>query len=370
MTSQVAWVPCNPEFSENSLFDLSSARDNAIERFVEAKEILVNHGLICNTIDLCDLREVDVILFYGVSSELKWLIKAIKSNPNVKLINIPIEPPVIAPLHEKAMLSSMPFDRIMVWNDDLVLGGLPFVKANIGEAVITKESIPLVPFKKKKFIAAITSSKLIKHENGIHHERFDAFDFLSKKPEGVDLYGVGWGETSYSFVKTSYRGTCDTKKDVLQRYKFSICFENAKNYRGLITEKIFDCFASGTVPIYYGAPNITDYIPRDCFIAFDQFSNYEDLYQFLIHLTEDEYQHYLDSVKAFLKTPEYYEFTSKRYAEIILEQVECLLSEPSSNRTLLGFKWALLKVVLCNPILFLKNIKQCRRFLFDLSFVF
>lgn len=368
----VAWVPCNPELSENRLFDLAAVRDNAIERFVKANELICSQGVISNTIDCYQsgFENVDVVIFYGISSELKWLLKIIKSNPHVKLVNIPIEPPVIAPLHNAAILYSMPFDRILVWNDDLVKKSSFFIKANIGEAMIYAESIPFVSFRHKNFLVAITSSKLIKHENGIHQERFHAFDFFSMKPEGIDLYGVGWDKTSYSFVKTSYLGMCDKKKEVLQNYKFSICFENAKGYPGLITEKIFDCFAAGTVPIYYGAPNVQDYIPKSCFIDFQNFKNYEELYQFLITITESEYQNYLDAAKAFIKSPEYYEFTSKRFAEIIYEQIQSLMHEPKLRRSVTGFKWSLFKIVLHHPLFFLKNLNQCRRFLFDLFFYF
>ena len=367
---RVAWIPCNPELSENRLFDISAVRDNAIERFVKANELICNHGISSNTIDQDNLKYVDLVIFYGISSELRWLLNAIKSNPYVKLINIPIEPPVVSPLHNAAILNSMPFDRILVWNDDLAKKGSPFIKANIGEAMIYAESIPFVSFSQKFFLVAITSSKLIKHENGIHKERFNAFNFFSMKPEGIDLYGVGWDKISYSFVKTSYRGMCDKKKEVLQNYKFSICFENAKGYPGLITEKIFDCFAAGTVPIYYGPPNVQDYIPKSCFIDFQDFRNYEELYEFLITMNEIEYQSYLDAVKLFIKSPEYYEFTSKRFAEIVYEQIQSLMHEPKSKRSVTGFKWSLFKVVLQHPLFFLKNLKQCRRFLFDLFFSF
>gem|GEM_PF-343268 len=370
LTSKVAWVPCNPEFSRNKLFELSSARDNAIERFWEAYQLLENNGCDCKTIDLFDLEEVDAIVFYGVVSELKWIISTIKSNPAVRLINIPIEPPVVSVLHSESILSLMPFDRILVWNDNLAAKGMPFIKANIGEAVIAEGTIPEISFQKKNFMVAITSSKLIKHKNGIHQERFNAFEFFSKQSEGIDLYGVGWDKTSYPFVKTSYRGMCDNKKDVLQHYKFSICFENAKNYPGLITEKIFDCFAAGVVPIYYGPPNMEKYIPKECFINFLDFSNYDELYNFLVAMDEQEYQSYLDAVKSFIQTPAYYEFTSKRFAEVVLEQVQDLMREEPPYRTVLGFKWSLLNIVLRHPLFFLKNLKQCRRFLFDLCVPF
>ena len=35
---------------------------------------------------------------------------------------------------------------------------------------------------------------------------------------------------------------------------------------GYITEKIFDSFAAWCVPVYWGASNVTDYIPEGCFI--------------------------------------------------------------------------------------------------------
>jgi len=257
-----------------------------------------------------------------------------------------------------------------VWNDDLAEKGDPFVKANIGEAVIHAELIPSVSFQAKKFLGAICSSKLILHKNGIHEERFRAFEFFSSKPEGMDLFGVGWKGSTLPFVKASYRGICATKMDVLRNYKFSICFENAKGYPGLITEKIFDCFAAGVVPIYYGAPNVEAYIPNSCFINFLDFSDYDELYDFLVSMDEGEYQSYLDAVKAFIQTPEYYEFTSKRFAEVVLEQVQSLMREDAPHRTVLGFKWLLLKVVLQHPLFFLKHLKQCRRFLFDLCFRF
>jgi len=55
---------------------------------------------------------------------------------------------------------------------------------------------------------------------------------------------------------------------IYSQYKFIICFENSKT-PGYVTEKIFNVFASGSVPIYDGAPNITDYIAPGSFIQYD-----------------------------------------------------------------------------------------------------
>jgi len=55
---------------------------------------------------------------------------------------------------------------------------------------------------------------------------------------------------------------------IYSRYKFIICFENSKT-DGYVTEKIFNVFLSGAVPIYDGAPNIHDYIVAGSFVPYD-----------------------------------------------------------------------------------------------------
>ncbi len=112
--SNIAWIPCNKELCSNRLFDITSTRDGAIERFVVANNMLIENGHKSNTIDLCVIESTDVVLFYNILGDIQWLIKVIKVNSNVRLINIPIEPPVVSPLHSELILSLMPFDRILV----------------------------------------------------------------------------------------------------------------------------------------------------------------------------------------------------------------------------------------------------------------
>lgn len=76
-------------------------------------------------------------------------------------------------------------------------------------------------------------------------------------------------------------GTVESKAITLAKYKFCICYENMRDVKGYITEKIFDCFMAGCVPIYWGASNITDYIPADCFIDRRTFTSMEELYVFM-----------------------------------------------------------------------------------------
>ena len=192
-------------------------------------------------------------------------------------------------------------------------------------------------------------------------ERIQSIDFFSRQSLGLDLYGIGWEVSTYSFVHGAYRGKCANKKQVQQQYKFCIAFENVEKIPGLITEKIFDCFAAGTVPIYLGAPNITDYIPSSCFVDFRQFANYNALYDYLANMSEGEYQKYLDAAKAFIGSPQYRLFTSTHYAEVVMEQVKLLTTRKTSARSLIGMKWQLLKLIVNRPQV-LKNWRPYRRF--------
>jgi hypothetical protein len=65
--------------------------------------------------------------------------------------------------------------------------------------------------------------------------------------------------------------SCYNSPELIQiysQYKFIICFENSKT-DGYVTEKVFNVFLSGSVPIYDGAPNIVDYIVPGSFIQYD-----------------------------------------------------------------------------------------------------
>ena len=58
----------------------------------------------------------------------------------------------------------------------------------------------------------------------------------------------------------------DTKIDTLRRFKFCVAVENSEMPH-YVTEKVFDSFVAGCVPVYFGAPNILDYVPhRDAII--------------------------------------------------------------------------------------------------------
>lgn len=205
------------------------------------------------------------------------------------------------------------------------------------------------------------------HKRGeLYTERLKAFKYFAGTPEGLDLFGVGWDLRSEEFLKTTYKGTVESKVDVLQQYKFSICFENSNIYYGYITEKLFDCFASGTVPVYYGAPNVGDYIPDNCYIDFRNFNSYDQLYDYLKSMSADEYGAYLDAVKKFLDSDEYTLFSSAGYAKRLCELCLVAMKEKHMPQDVFSFKMGVGSALLLNAMTVIRNFKEFRRLIFEL----
>jgi len=66
------------------------------------------------------------------------------------------------------------------------------------------------------------------------------------------------------------------KIDGLKDYGFSIAMENG-TYPNMISEKITDCFMTGTIPIYYGIDNIGEFFNTNGIIKLDDNFKIEDL---------------------------------------------------------------------------------------------
>ena len=57
------------------------------------------------------------------------------------------------------------------------------------------------------------------------------------------------------------------------------------------TEKILDCFLTGTIPIYYGAPDIGDHFNMDGIININDFEKIStDLYISKLDAVKDNYE--------------------------------------------------------------------------------
>ena len=111
-------------------------------------------------------------------------------------------------------------------------------------------------------------------------------------------------------------------QDVLKNYRFSICYEDVCNTQGYISDKIFASFSNGCVPVYLGASNITQYIPKNCFIDRRDFNSDNELCQYLNNLTADDYNLYISNIKAYLKTKEAKLFSMEEFTQVFTKAIE------------------------------------------------
>lgn len=88
------------------------------------------------------------------------------------------------------------------------------------------------------------------------------------------------------------------KMDFLRNYKFTMAFENA-SYPGYTTEKIVQPMLAGSIPIYWGNPEITRDFSDKSFINVHTYKNLEKVVDRIIEIDNDDnlYQSYLSAYK-------------------------------------------------------------------------
>jgi len=116
---------------------------------------------------------------------------------------------------------------------------------------------------KNKLISMIASTKIY-CEGHLYRQHI-----LEKYKNQMDCFGVG-------------RNQIEIKDIGLKDYYFSIAMENGV-YTDMFTEKILDCFAMGTIPIYWGTPSIGEFFNENGIIKLTNDFKIEDLSIDLYH---------------------------------------------------------------------------------------
>lgn len=242
-----------------------------------------------------------------------WQQKIRNARP-AKTYMIMFEPPTVLPEMYSQYMFSL-FDKVFTWDDNLV-DNKKFIKFYYPEMTSMHE--PVVNFSQKKLLTMIVANKRSGHRNELYTERRSVIDFFEhQNGQDFDFYGHGWNKNAYK----NYKGTVGEKLWIMRNYRFCICYENMKNVKGYITEKILNSFSAGCVPIYWGASNIKEHIPEGCYILRENFQSMEELYSFIKNMKEEEYNTYIENIKRFLQSPEAKKFTADNLATTIFEQI-------------------------------------------------
>ena len=258
---------------------------NYISDYRERNSVPTNHSIVYNrTHGEFDITIVqDECILKIISGEIKI--------SHGKLIADIHEPPYLfnqIKVYNEIYNNYQLFDAILT-NNDMLLTLPNAIFRNSGHEVVLNKNIhtheyPILQdnsliniYEKTKHISCIASAKGI--TTG-HLFRINCINSIIRNKCNIDLFGIGIREI---------RGKLDGLKD----YRFSIAIENGM-YKNYFTEKILDCFLTGTIPIYYGCPNISDFFNTNGFFTFN---NEHELLEIINKLTIDDYINRLEIIK-------------------------------------------------------------------------
>ena len=81
--------------------------------------------------------------------------------------------------------------------------------------------------------------------------------------------------------------TMENKGAVQREFLFHLAFENTCE-DDYITEKLWGTLESGTLPVYYGAPNVKDHVPPNSIISWHDFNNTQKLGEYLLKVAANK----------------------------------------------------------------------------------
>ena len=314
----------------------TSIGDDLLKPFVELKKIALSRNIKIATVDVVDPAVADSFVFIDMPEKSNsYFNYALKHNKPMYLVilesRLTRSDNYVAANHEL-------FKKIFTYNDSYV-DNKKYFKLNYAFSLPSQLLFDCK--EKEKLCVMIAGNKKSNDPNELYSKREELIRWFEKNHhDDFDLYGIGWDKYTFNGIKpirllnrsnflrslfckkySSYKGGVDRKQVVLKKYKFSICYENICDVPGYITEKIFDSLISGCVPIYWGANNIHDHIPSNCFIDKRAFSTNAELYRYISSMSTDDYQSYVINIEKFLNSEQSYDFSINCFVETLLREI-------------------------------------------------
>ncbi|MBU1425728.1 MAG: hypothetical protein KKH12_08460 [Gammaproteobacteria bacterium] len=318
----------------NKLFDYSSPRnsDGLFTPYILLRDKLLQSGIEINTPDVNTDRAVSFEIHMDgrplIDNNIRKYLIAVE-NPLINMLNADVE-------HLKS------YYRVFSLTDASLIypGAVRIFTPNVISMRAPR------PFADRSiFSCLICSNKAAPWfgSNDLYAERINVIRWYEKNALPLfHLYGRGWGKPGHAFSRKdkllrriarlrtqlfgykpfpSWHGEVNFKSEILSDAKFSYCYENVKDMPYYITEKIFDAFLSGCVPIYWGANNVLDYIPADCFIDRRNFRDTAEVHKYLLSVTPEQHAQYQKNIAEFLGSEKGYLFNAENFATTIANAI-------------------------------------------------
>ena len=195
------------------------------------------------------------------------------------------------------------------------------------------------PHKYKAFTPFISTIEHSSHK--IHNKSRLASMFVSEKKDfdghklrhiiAKNLISKITNRDKIELFGSGVNNPIQLKSDGCRDFMFQIAIENGR-LRNYFTDKILDCFITGTVPIYWGCPNIGDFFDERGILTFNTPDELKDI---LENLTEEKYNSMLEYAKInFEKTRDNHTNSDDTLYKKIIEypKIREVLSEADNQR--------------------------------------
>lgn len=322
MNKTIFIEPSSEHYFEDRLFDIENKylnRDGTLLPFFRLRKALQNIGFNVHTADYLRLGKFVSPKNYYWSLGMTRYLDQVAAQDNIIMQGfILLEPPLVSP-KEYINLDNIStlFEEVYLHNVD----GDGYSLEGLDRKKLHKLNWPQ-PYDMvvEPYWANLDRSTKLVVVAGNHNPGFRKPEFYSLRikmvaelasQDSVDLYGRGWDKwfsrnsawipywKNKALLMRAYRGACDSKIDILSQYKYSLCLENMP-MNGYITEKIFDCFYAGSVPIYLGAIDVNEYIPHDCYIDLRGYEDTKDLLKYLNSISFESWKKMRDCGRDFI----------------------------------------------------------------------
>ena len=322
------------DYAENSLFTPGAGENNGefYLPYAKLRERFLAAGIELNTPDVNAGRPVAFELH----------INCRRQDPSARAYVYLYENPLIRPLNQdRAALAR--YAKWFAWD---------------GELRDDPRTVPLLypnrfstegwhgPEKRPLFCVLVASNKALTvvDPRDQYQARVRILDWYERHaPTDFDLFGRGWERPAalpgrWSRVRNqlrkilarflpakspyaTWRGPVDDKIELLTRARFCLAHENCRDLAGYVTEKLFDCFRAGCVPVYVGPKEIAELVPTDCFIDGRAFATPAALDAFLRTIDDASYRGYQERIRAFLGSDRAKPFSQDHFADVIVRTI-------------------------------------------------
>lgn len=239
--------------------------------------------------DRTPINKNDKYVFYT-----DYSLDQVRENGLIKFGWLLESPDITSRSYSWLSMNNNKFDFVLTHNKELLDRDENFKFCPTGGCWIKPEDQRL--YDKTKLTSIIASAKRQTHGHMLRHQSIATFR------NKLSVFGRGYNPIDY-------------KLSALKDYAFSLTIENTqKDY--YFTEKLIDCFMTGTVPIYWGCPSIGNFFNTDGMIIFNRF---QELNTILKELSMEKYDKMKDAIQDnFERSKEYLiaeDFIYKNYLQ-------------------------------------------------------